>query len=51
MIAHSDTAYVINRDGNLRDVLNAEPGAATAATKSSFAATLADAIQGTLAGS
>jgi cytochrome oxidase Cu insertion factor (SCO1/SenC/PrrC family) len=51
MIAHSDTAYVINRNGSLRDVLNADPGAATAATKSSFAATLADAIQGALAGS
>jgi cytochrome oxidase Cu insertion factor (SCO1/SenC/PrrC family) len=51
MIAHSDTAYVINRNGSLRDVLNADPGPASAATKSSFAATLADAIQGTLAGS
>jgi cytochrome oxidase Cu insertion factor (SCO1/SenC/PrrC family) len=51
MIAHSDTAYVINRDGSLRDVLNADPGAATAATRSSFAVTLADALQHVLTGS
>jgi cytochrome oxidase Cu insertion factor (SCO1/SenC/PrrC family) len=44
MIAHSDTAYVIDRHGQLRDVLDADPGGATPATESSFAVTLADAI-------
>jgi cytochrome oxidase Cu insertion factor (SCO1/SenC/PrrC family) len=44
MIAHSDTAYVIDRSGQLRDVLNADPGGATAATESSFAVTLDDSI-------
>jgi cytochrome oxidase Cu insertion factor (SCO1/SenC/PrrC family) len=51
MIAHSDTAYVINRSGGLRYVLNADPGSGTAATKSSFALTLANTIKGTAAGS
>jgi cytochrome oxidase Cu insertion factor (SCO1/SenC/PrrC family) len=51
MIAHSDTAYVINRKGGLRYVLNSDPGAATSATKSSFAATLADAIRSASNGS
>jgi cytochrome oxidase Cu insertion factor (SCO1/SenC/PrrC family) len=51
MIAHSDTAYVINRDGGLRYVLNADPGGATSATKSSFAATLANSIESTIAAS
>jgi cytochrome oxidase Cu insertion factor (SCO1/SenC/PrrC family) len=44
MIAHSDTAYVIDRRGQLRDVLDADPGGATGATESSFAVTLADSI-------
>jgi cytochrome oxidase Cu insertion factor (SCO1/SenC/PrrC family) len=51
MIAHSDTAYVINRDGGLRYVLNADPGGATAATKSSFAAVLANSLKSTIGGS
>jgi cytochrome oxidase Cu insertion factor (SCO1/SenC/PrrC family) len=51
MISHSDTAYVIDRRGDLRDVLDADPGGATAATKSSFAVTLADTIAGTRDGS
>jgi len=51
MISHSDTAYVIGRNGGLRYVLDASPGAATAATKSSFAVTLADTIKNTLDGS
>ena len=51
MIAHSDTAYVIDRSGDLRYVLNADPGGATAATESSFAATLADSIESTITGS
>jgi cytochrome oxidase Cu insertion factor (SCO1/SenC/PrrC family) len=51
MIAHSDTAYVINRHGGLRYVLNADPGSDTSATRSSFAATLADTITRTIDGS
>jgi cytochrome oxidase Cu insertion factor (SCO1/SenC/PrrC family) len=51
MIAHSDTAYVINRNGQLRSVLNADPGGATAATESSFAVTLADSITSARGGS
>jgi cytochrome oxidase Cu insertion factor (SCO1/SenC/PrrC family) len=51
MIAHSDTAYVIDRSGELRYVLNADPGGATAATESSFAATLADSIESTITAS
>jgi cytochrome oxidase Cu insertion factor (SCO1/SenC/PrrC family) len=45
MVAHSDTAYVINRNGDLRYVLNADPGSDTAATRSSFSVTLADTIE------
>jgi cytochrome oxidase Cu insertion factor (SCO1/SenC/PrrC family) len=51
MIAHSDTAYVINRNGQLRSVLNADPGGATSATESSFAVTLADSITSARSGS
>jgi cytochrome oxidase Cu insertion factor (SCO1/SenC/PrrC family) len=51
MIAHSDTAYVIDRRGQLRDVLDADPGGATAATESSFAVTLVDSIAGVEKGS
>jgi len=51
MIAHSDTAYVINAHGDLRYVLNADPGGATAATESSFAAVLANSIKSTIGGS
>jgi cytochrome oxidase Cu insertion factor (SCO1/SenC/PrrC family) len=42
MIAHSDLAFVIDRNGHTRYVLDADPGPGTAATKSSFAVTLAD---------
>jgi cytochrome oxidase Cu insertion factor (SCO1/SenC/PrrC family) len=48
MVAHSDTAYVINRDGGLRYVLNADPGSGTAATRSSFSVTLTNAIENTI---
>jgi len=43
MLAHNDIAFVIDQAGNLREELNFDPGPATAATKSSFAAELADA--------
>jgi cytochrome oxidase Cu insertion factor (SCO1/SenC/PrrC family) len=51
MIAHSDTAYVINRDGQMNWVLALDPGSPTPATKSSFAVTLANAIKNSLNGS
>jgi cytochrome oxidase Cu insertion factor (SCO1/SenC/PrrC family) len=51
MIAHSDTAYVINRDGGMNWVLALDPGSPTSATKSSFAVTLANAITNSLNGS
>jgi cytochrome oxidase Cu insertion factor (SCO1/SenC/PrrC family) len=51
MVAHSDQAYVIGPTGQLRYSLDSDPGAATAATKSSFAVTLANAIARTVNGS
>jgi cytochrome oxidase Cu insertion factor (SCO1/SenC/PrrC family) len=51
MIAHSDTAYVINRTGQLRDVLDTDPAGATAASESSFAVTLAASITSATTGS
>lgn len=42
MIAHSDVGYVIDRNGHIRDILDADPGPGTAASKSSFAVTLAN---------
>jgi cytochrome oxidase Cu insertion factor (SCO1/SenC/PrrC family) len=45
MIAHSDLAFVIDRNGHTRDVLDSDPGPGTAATKSSFAVTLANALR------
>jgi len=51
MIAHSDTAYVISRDGDMNWVLALDPGSPTSATKSSFAVTLANAIKNSLNGS
>jgi len=44
MIAHSDLAYVIDSSGHMRDALDADPGPGTAASKSSFAVTVADAV-------
>jgi len=43
MLAHNDVAFVIDQAGHLRQELNFDPGPGTAATKSSFAAQLADA--------
>jgi len=43
MLAHNDVAFVIDQAGHLREELNFDPGPGTAATKSSFAAELADA--------
>ena len=49
MIAHSDIAYVIDASGHTRYVLGSDPGPGTAATKSSFAVTLANALRNVLA--
>lgn len=51
MLGHSDTAFVIGRDGRLRLELNFDPGPGTAATISSFGTELADAARHALAGS
>ncbi|MGO9912203.1 MAG: SCO family protein [Acidimicrobiales bacterium] len=44
MVAHSDLAYVIDARGHTRYVLDADPGAGTEATKSSFANVLTSSI-------
>jgi len=51
MIAHSDLAYVISASGRMRYSLDSDPGAATSATRSSFAVTLVNAITRTVDGS
>ena len=51
MIGHSDEAYVIDRSGVIREVLNTNPGPGTTATKSSFAVLLADAARHVLGSS
>ena len=48
MIAHSETAYVIDPRGDTRFILDTDPGPATEATKSSFSATLATALESAL---
>jgi cytochrome oxidase Cu insertion factor (SCO1/SenC/PrrC family) len=48
MIGHSDVAYVIDPRGFTRFILDADPGPATEATKSSFSATLAKALESAL---
>jgi cytochrome oxidase Cu insertion factor (SCO1/SenC/PrrC family) len=45
MLGHSDSAFVIGPDGRLRQELDLDPGPGTAATKSSFAAELAQAAR------
>ena len=45
MVGHSDYAFVIDQAGHMRQELDFDPGPGTAATKSSFAAELADAAQ------
>ncbi len=45
MIAHSESADVIDADGRIRYILNTDPGPATDASKSSFAGTLAEALE------
>ncbi len=45
MIAHSESADVIDPSGHIRYILDTDPGPATDASKSSFAVTLADALR------
>jgi cytochrome oxidase Cu insertion factor (SCO1/SenC/PrrC family) len=45
MIGHSEIAFVIDQNGHVRREMNFDPGPGTAATKSSFAAELADAAR------
>jgi cytochrome oxidase Cu insertion factor (SCO1/SenC/PrrC family) len=45
MTLHNDFAYVIGRDGQVRQVINTDPGPGTAASQSSFAVELADAAR------
>jgi cytochrome oxidase Cu insertion factor (SCO1/SenC/PrrC family) len=45
MIGHSDLAYVIDPAGQTRFVFDADPGPATQATRSSFAATIAGTLE------
>jgi cytochrome oxidase Cu insertion factor (SCO1/SenC/PrrC family) len=49
MIAHSENAYVIDQQGHLREEMGFDPGPATTATESSFAAELNDAARQLLA--
>ncbi|HEY5272413.1 MAG TPA: SCO family protein [Acidimicrobiales bacterium] len=45
MIAHSELAFVIDRNGHTRYILDTDPGPGTEATKSSFAVTLANELR------
>ncbi|MGD0378058.1 MAG: hypothetical protein ABSB01_26225, partial [Streptosporangiaceae bacterium] len=40
MAAHNDVAVIIDRSGNIREEMGAEPGPGTASTKSSFSVLL-----------
>ncbi len=50
MSAHSDTAYVIDAAGRLREEISDDPGPGTASTKSSFASLMADSVLQTMGG-
>jgi cytochrome oxidase Cu insertion factor (SCO1/SenC/PrrC family) len=45
MVAHSESADVIDANGQIRYLLNTDPGPGTEASRSSFASTLADALK------
>ncbi len=45
MVDHGEFAYVIDPAGHTREILNADPGPATSATRSSFTVTLANALK------
>jgi cytochrome oxidase Cu insertion factor (SCO1/SenC/PrrC family) len=48
MVAHSEYTDVIDASGQIRYILDTDPGPATEATQSSFAVTLADALKSTI---
>jgi cytochrome oxidase Cu insertion factor (SCO1/SenC/PrrC family) len=48
MIAHSDIAYIINKAGYTRDVLDMDPGPGTETTQSSSAVLLTNTIRSVL---
>ena len=45
MTLHNDVAYVIGRDGRIRQEINMDPGPGTTASQSSFAVELASAAR------
>jgi cytochrome oxidase Cu insertion factor (SCO1/SenC/PrrC family) len=45
MVNHSDIVYIIDRRGRTREILNADPGAADAASESSFSGLLAGQVR------
>jgi cytochrome oxidase Cu insertion factor (SCO1/SenC/PrrC family) len=45
MSLHNDAAYVIDRNGRVRQIINTDPGPGTAASQSSFSVELADAAR------
>jgi cytochrome oxidase Cu insertion factor (SCO1/SenC/PrrC family) len=49
MVAHSEIAYVIDRSGHTRYILDADPGPATSSLQSSFAGLLSSEIRRVLA--
>jgi cytochrome oxidase Cu insertion factor (SCO1/SenC/PrrC family) len=48
MMSHTDAAFVIDPSGRVRQIINTDPGPATAATDSSFARAFADAVESVL---
>jgi cytochrome oxidase Cu insertion factor (SCO1/SenC/PrrC family) len=45
MIDHTDIVYIIDGDGQTREILNADPGDGSSASRSSFSALLASQVQ------
>jgi cytochrome oxidase Cu insertion factor (SCO1/SenC/PrrC family) len=44
MVAHSDILYIIDKSGQIREILSSDPGS-TAATHSSISALISDQVQ------
>jgi cytochrome oxidase Cu insertion factor (SCO1/SenC/PrrC family) len=49
MVAHNDIAYVIDKKGRVREILQADPGSGTAPMRSSFAGLVAGEVRDLLA--
>jgi hypothetical protein len=45
MVAHSDILYIIDRTGHTREIIDSDPGAGTAAGRSSFSSLLSNQVQ------